>query len=261
MRVNGAIEGAAAGFSVGDEVLVLKRHDNTSIKIIGFVGGIRKCEADPLNENDDGSTDLVEIGFDIVFGGQIRTHLYVNNNGNISFDNALYEYDSSFFEDDTAEPFIAAFLADVDTRGSGSGIVTYRSSWTSAYNSLPNEPPKKTFTVYWDNVGYYKLDNANTDKRNTFRLTLVDRADLQPGYFDVVFNYTSIQWEIGDASIGPGYAYYPLVGYNDHAGALYELAGSRIAGAFLNGGSHALISNNIGSELPGTYIFQFRQSV
>ena len=43
MRDNGAIEGAAAGFSVGDEVIVLKRHDNTSIKVIGHTDGIRTC--------------------------------------------------------------------------------------------------------------------------------------------------------------------------------------------------------------------------
>lgn len=43
MRANGAIEGAAAGFSVGDEVLVLKKRDNTIIKVIGHTDGIRSC--------------------------------------------------------------------------------------------------------------------------------------------------------------------------------------------------------------------------
>lgn len=43
MRDNGAIEGAAAGFSVSDEVIVLKKRDDTIIKVIGHVDGIRKC--------------------------------------------------------------------------------------------------------------------------------------------------------------------------------------------------------------------------
>lgn len=44
-RENGAIEGAAAGFTAGDSVIVLKRHDNTSIKVIGHTDGIRRCES------------------------------------------------------------------------------------------------------------------------------------------------------------------------------------------------------------------------
>lgn len=43
MRANGAIEGAAAGFSVGDEVLVLKRRDSLTSKVIGHVGAKKKC--------------------------------------------------------------------------------------------------------------------------------------------------------------------------------------------------------------------------
>jgi hypothetical protein len=44
MRDSGAIEGAAKGFKVGDEVIVLKRYDNTVVKVIGHVDGIRRCE-------------------------------------------------------------------------------------------------------------------------------------------------------------------------------------------------------------------------
>jgi len=47
MRANGAIEGAAAGFAVGDVVIVLKRYDNSVIKVIGHVGGPKRC-TEPL---------------------------------------------------------------------------------------------------------------------------------------------------------------------------------------------------------------------
>ena len=43
MRVNGAIEGAAAGFSIGDEVIVLKKYDDSVIKVIGHTDGLRAC--------------------------------------------------------------------------------------------------------------------------------------------------------------------------------------------------------------------------
>ena len=46
MRDNGAIEGAAAGFSVGDEVIVLKKRDDTIIKVIGHTDGIKRCGAE-----------------------------------------------------------------------------------------------------------------------------------------------------------------------------------------------------------------------
>lgn len=43
MRANGAIEGGAEAFVVGDNVYVMKKHDNTVIKVIGLVNGPRKC--------------------------------------------------------------------------------------------------------------------------------------------------------------------------------------------------------------------------
>lgn len=48
MRDNGAIEGAATGFPVGDEVIVLKKYDDSEIKVIGHVGGIRRCTAETM---------------------------------------------------------------------------------------------------------------------------------------------------------------------------------------------------------------------
>ena len=44
LRDNGAISGAAKGFSEGDEVIVLINKEKTSIKVIGHTDGIRRCE-------------------------------------------------------------------------------------------------------------------------------------------------------------------------------------------------------------------------
>jgi predicted transglutaminase-like cysteine proteinase len=60
-RDSGSIEGAADGFEVGDEVIVLKRKDNGVVKVIGHTDGIRRC-TEPITGNDyyifylDGST-------------------------------------------------------------------------------------------------------------------------------------------------------------------------------------------------------------
>ena len=42
-RANGAIEGAAAGFSVDDEVIVMCTNTGAPVRIIGFVDGIKAC--------------------------------------------------------------------------------------------------------------------------------------------------------------------------------------------------------------------------
>ena len=45
-RDSGAIIGAASGFKVGDNVIIVKRKDNGVIKVIGHVDGIRRCGGD-----------------------------------------------------------------------------------------------------------------------------------------------------------------------------------------------------------------------
>ena len=50
-------------------------------------GAIRSgFDGNTLARNDDGSTGLVGIGFDTNFFGTTYSQLYVNNNGNVTFD-------------------------------------------------------------------------------------------------------------------------------------------------------------------------------
>jgi hypothetical protein len=42
-RASGAIEGAAGGFKVGDEVIVLKKYDGSAIKVIAHTDGVHRC--------------------------------------------------------------------------------------------------------------------------------------------------------------------------------------------------------------------------
>lgn len=44
LRENGAIEGAAAGFGVDDEVVVIRKHDDSKILVVGHIDGIRPCK-------------------------------------------------------------------------------------------------------------------------------------------------------------------------------------------------------------------------
>ncbi|MCC6202803.1 MAG: VPLPA-CTERM sorting domain-containing protein, partial [Gammaproteobacteria bacterium] len=75
-----------------------------------------------LAANDDDSTGLVNLGISANFFGTTYTSAYINNNGNITFDSALWTY-TPFPIVTTGEKLIAPFFADVDTRAGA--LMTY----------------------------------------------------------------------------------------------------------------------------------------
>lgn len=108
---------------------------------------------------------------------------------------------------------------------------------------------------------------SHVNRLNTFELILVDRSDTGVGNFDIEFNYNTMQWETGDASGGSGGigGISAAVGYsNGISGAsniFFQLPGSLVNGALINGGPNALISNSRNSRnstVPGRYYFQVR---
>lgn len=201
-----------------------------------------------LAGNDDSSTGLVNIGFTVNFYGLTFNQLYVNNNGNVTFDQALSTY-TPFSLTSTGRQIIAPFFGDVDTRA---GNLTRYGS-----DTVDGRP---AFAVNWRDVGYFSV---HTDKLNTFQLVMVDRSDIAPGDFDFEFNYNRIQWETGDASSGVnGLGGFPArAGFSNGtgaAGSFFELAGSAVSGALIDGGPNALISSSLNSPVLGRYLFQVR---
>ncbi len=203
-----------------------------------------------LPGNDDLSTGLVDIGFMTNFYGVNRNQLYVNNNGNVTFDNPLITY-TPFGLTATNRQIIAPFFADVDTRNSASQPVTYGTGTVNGRNA---------FGVNYNNVGYY---DTQADRLNSFQLVLVDRSDTGTGNFDIEYNYDQIQWETGDASDGSGGlgGSSARVGFSNGTGApgtSFELPGSAVNGAFLDGGPNSLVANRLNSDVDGRYIFAAR---
>ncbi len=94
--------------------------------------------------NDDGSIGLINLPFTFELYGDAYTSVYLNNNGNVSFDNPYWWYTSTGFPINT--PMIAPFWADVDTRDNFAngyqGEVWYHVTPTA-------------FIVTWNNVGPY----------------------------------------------------------------------------------------------------------
>jgi len=207
-----------------------------------------------LPANDDGSTPAVNIGFNINFFGVNTNQVFVNNNGNITLNAPNVTFTPGQLNGPNGGlPILAPFFADVDTRGAGSGVVTYGT------DTLCGE---QAFGVDWFNVGYF---NSHVDKLNTFQLILVARPELGAGDFDIEFNYQQIQWETGDASGGTnglgGGMNAAAVGYTNGSGApgtFFQLPGSHTPGALIDGGPDALISNDLLATTPGRYHFLVR---
>lgn len=208
-----------------------------------------------LAANDDSSTGATSIGFNVDFFGTTYSNLYVNNNGNVTFNGAEGTF-TPFGLLSTSTPIIAPFFGDVDTRGSGSGLVQYGQDTLGGHS---------VFGVNWfdvnNGVGYY---SSQTNLLNIFQLILTDRSDIALGDFDFEFNYGQIQWETGGASGGVG----GLGGNSARAGwsngltSSYEIAGSAINGALLDSNLvTGLISNRLNSNTDGQYIFSVRNGV
>lgn len=172
-----------------------------------------------MNPNDDGSSGVITLPFTFCFYGTDYNNCYINNNGNISFGSAYFQYSPSGFPS-TDYVMIAPFWGDVDTRLSGGeerGAVYYRL-----------EPHR--MVVIWNNVGYYSY---NGDLRNTFELIITDGTDPLVGINkNVAFSYTTMQWTTGEASgaangfcvpSGTPGCYPATVGVNKGDGTNYAL--------------------------------------
>jgi Nidogen-like len=201
----------------------------------------------------DGGTcagTLVPIGFNVNFYGLTTNALYINTNGNITFDSPLAT-STPFSLVDGFNEIIAPFFADVDTRSPASGVVSFGNGTFVG---------EQAFGVNWPNVGYF---DQETDHLDDFQLLLVNRSDTGAGNFDIVFNYNSIQWETGDDSFGTDGqgGISAVVGFSDGSGDpanSFELPGSSAPGSFLDGGPLTLNANSLNSNIAGQYIFDFR---
>ena len=205
--------------------------------------------------NDDGSTGPHNLGFNINLFGTSTGQVFVNNNGNLTIGTGLSTFTPAAIGS-VNRLILAPFWADVDTRNAASGLTSFG---TSTING------NAAFGVNWVNVGYY---SSQADKTNSFQLVLLTRPDTCPvgvpncGNFDMEFNYDRVLWESGSASGGSNGlgGSSARAGYSNGAGSSFELAGSAINGAFLNGGPNSLVAGSFGSSIPGRYLFQVRNS-
>ena len=226
----------------------------------GFTGGYEfqldgaaidlSCQANEVAPNDDGSGPEVPLPFTVNFGGRRFSSLWVNNNGNVTFDGPLSTFTPEAFAT-FGSPIVAAWFADVDTRGAGSQPARFGSGTVAG---------RRAFCVDYDRVGYFL---EHTDKLDAFQLFIVDRGDVADGAFDIVFRYKQLQWETGDASGGSGGlgGTSAGVGYTNgtgQPGTFLEVAGSRQPGAFLDTAPGGLTRTSTNSGEAGVHVFPIR---
>lgn len=140
----------------------------------------------PDYRNDDGSSAEIQLPFTFCLYGSSYNSMWINNNGNITFDAAFGAFSAGGFPN-ADNIMVAPFWADVDTRNTGSGLVYYKVTPTHAI-------------IRWQNVGYY---SSMADKRNDFQLIITNGNDpLIPIGTNTSFCYGEMQWTTGSASQG-----------------------------------------------------------
>jgi len=226
--------------------------------LVADLGGTAGFGEFSLSRNDDGSTGFIDLtpifgAQGINFFGHTYTGFYLNNNGSVTFNTASSSFTPSAITGSTSNPVIAAYWADIDTRG---GTVTPTPGGTSTGTNLlwyDLDAVTQTFTATWDDVGYY---SSQTNKLNAFQLS-IHQINAQ-GDFDITFRYENIDWTTGNASGGSnGLGGTPArAGYSAGNGVEYfELTQSGNQAALL-----ALESaSNVG--MPGTFVFAVRNGV
>jgi hypothetical protein len=173
--------------------------------------------------NDDGSSAIINLPFTFDFYGTPMDSLYINNNGNISFDFPYMSFIPNAFPD-SSTLMIAPFWADVDTRGTLDSLGNVSGNGGNVWYKLT----PTALIVRWDQVGYF---NYHTDLLSTFQLIISNGSDsLVSAGGNVSFCYSDMQWTTGDASGGfGGFGGSPAtVGLNTGNGVNYFQVGQFI---------------------------------
>lgn len=157
--------------------------------------------------NDDGFMAL-GLGFNVTFFSNTYNSLFINNNGNVSFNEGISAFIPSG-PTGAEQPIISPFFGDVDTRHSDSGVVHY--------NLTADQ-----LIVTWDNVGWYDSHGTPT---NSFQLVLrSDGYTVPVGEGLIGFFYETMGWAATDTND------VAAAGFGDGAGNGITIEGSLAAG-------------------------------
>lgn len=124
------------------------------------------------------------------FFGTTATHVFINNNGNVTLNAAVATFTPTTFAPGAPQPMIAAWWGDVDTRR-----VPTDATENLVYYAV--EPTRVVIT--WFLVDYF---DQHGDLRNAFQIVLTQAPGEPAGTLDLEFRYNRCEWTTGDLSGG-----------------------------------------------------------
>ncbi|MDR2208558.1 MAG: PEPxxWA-CTERM sorting domain-containing protein [Azoarcus sp.] len=188
------------------------------------------------------SLDPIDIGFNINFFDKEYSQLYVTTTGAVTFDGG------SVTEGLGSRRLLAPFTGSNPDAGSPVtyGIGTYDGQAAFGVNWIDMDYSGQGFDDLTLKMIYRFAHSDLHVAQNSFQLILVDRSYINPGDFDFIFNYDSIQWQNWGVHVGWG----NQSDYFEIGGGLRDID---LYGAFLDGGSLALADQS--------YLFQVRNGV
>ena len=170
--------------------------------LIRGLGGSEGFGEGILARNDDGyiEVDITSIWpAGLRFFGNDYTSVWLNNNGNITFNSGSSTFTPGYITASGVDPIIAAWYADVDTRkvpdGDDGQLWRGGNQTNLVYYDL--DTVNGVFTATWDAVGYFDEHN---DKRCSFQIRLLRFGSGKE--FDIELRYAGLNWTTGDASGG-----------------------------------------------------------
>ncbi|XP_051530969.1 sushi, nidogen and EGF-like domain-containing protein 1 [Myxocyprinus asiaticus] len=134
-------------------------------------------------QSDDGSSPPIILLEPFVYFGRIYNTIYVNNNGDLTFDEPLYQWYPYYYSTFSPRDIIAPLWTDIDIRWGGT--ISYREvtdtrlferasrDINQCFPNL-NFSASWVFIATWDKVPYYMQREAES----TFQVVLVSGKNL-----------------------------------------------------------------------------------
>ncbi|TRY83024.1 hypothetical protein DNTS_007642 [Danionella cerebrum] len=193
------------------------------------------------SRSDDGSSSVIYLLQQFNFFGQSYDQIYVNNNGDLTFEHAYASFSPFQFPGYGITDIIAPFWTDFDTRGNG--VVSYHqytsgSVLTQATQDINQYFPGLSFSATWvfiatwDRVAYFPVTGTET----SFQVVLVSGGR----FTFILMNYGTIAPT--SRSIQAGY---------DTINSRYHFS---IPGSFSSDITNLTYSSNV--NVPGRWAFR-----
>ncbi|XP_067225186.1 uncharacterized protein si:dkey-32n7.7 [Chanodichthys erythropterus] len=134
-------------------------------------------------QSDDGSSPLIPLLQPFVYFGRIYDKIFVNNNGDLTFDESFSQWYPNYFPACSTRDIIAPLWTDINN--SRKGTISYRqvtdgrllnraSRDINKYFPNLNFSASWVFIATWDKVPYY----GNREAESTFQVVLVSGKNL-----------------------------------------------------------------------------------